>query len=295
MKILILLVAFSSVGLWLFTLGSSSPVHSSDDDSSNRLDEESDTGHAGRVRQPVSGLERSEASREQAENQSGQEEPGDPLAWRDKPELVELVAKTLDSKYSSYVDEQIAAYIANDMQGTKWLQEASRGPGSEYAEFRIQYSDFNQLDESEKMELGNLLKDCSRFAGKYGSTISDDLDAKSRAWLEDNMRNRSLRFPPELVLDSLGLSDRLEDPEFRRSVQDLRTEMMRLIVPLLAEAYHLEKFSLMAGLENGIPIEEFLKSDTGLVAPAYLDLMESIKSLNIEYYDRCRLLARAQR
>lgn len=239
---------------------------------------------------PPTAMSRSDLSSHLQTEQDQPQKP--PLLWCDYPEKVEAVARTFNAIYQERLTLLLNEYRERGL-AEQWLGNALLFSGTTLSTLRMTMSDFKSLDDNEKVRLGELLNESTKSIQSYGIELRPDMPAEERDSLVLKIRQRSLSMPPELVMSALGATGKLANEGCIAELKSLRIEMLLMYAPLLAEVTNHNKFFVVAAMQNGIdPSVLRFPADVALIAPEYQRYMESMSSLNQEFYDRCALVAR---
>lgn len=210
--------------------------------------------------------------------------------WRDDPAKVAAIINTFTAELGAWMLD-VESDVKHRELGTRALKEGLWSAGVTNPALQFKLEDLSQLQETEKLYLCYLLEHSARKAVKYRNTIPKDLEAWEFDQVQTALKENALYWPPEMVMESLGISGKLNDPEYLSKLQYFRIEILNFMAPsLVVQEYHY-RFALKAAMMNGVDPKEFLPEDGMLISPELREHESYIVMLNQEFYEKCRDLA----
>jgi hypothetical protein len=173
------------------------------------------------------------------------------LRWRQDPELLATIKADFDRTFETLVAETEADAEAK-RHGNRSIQNAIAACDETTPGLQFRVEDFSTLTENQKNNLYKLLYAVANEYSVAGSRMPADLSPEGASEYLEDVSRRAPYLPPELVLDSLGLREKLDHQDFAIQVRALRVQIYNQAASHYSDLYNTTRFALGAVMRQGV-------------------------------------------
>lgn len=178
--------------------------------------------------------------------------------------------------------------------GDRSIRNAIKASGATTPGLQFREEDLSSLTEDQKNNLYKLLYGIADEYKVNGTRIPEDLTPEGRSDYLDALSGRAIYVPPELVLDALGLREKLGNPDFTTQVRALRVQIYNQAASHYADLYNTTRYALGAIMRQGVDpttLGDF-EGNAALVTPLVREYQLRLEQLSGAFVLGCEEIGR---